>query len=123
VTAAGRSLDRASTTLGAVAVASAVFVVVRGDFSFIRVRGDTVAMVLALGLLAIVAGRRASRALTLAAGAGFLASAAVVLLALVTRGESAFLDVDGSTLSFCVGLGVGLLLLGLAHDQPRTSTP
>ena len=121
MTAAGRSLDRATTTLGAVAVASAVFVFVRGDFSFVRVRGDSVGVVMALGLLAIVAGRRASRTLTLAAGAGFLASAAVVLLALVTRGESAFLDVDGSTLSFCVGLGVGLLLLGLAHDQPRTS--
>ncbi|MEO6144857.1 MAG: hypothetical protein ABIP19_12845 [Dermatophilaceae bacterium] len=122
MTAAGRSLDRATTTLGAVSVASAAFVFARGDLNFIRVRDGSVAVVLALGLLAIVAGRLASRTLTLAAGAGFLASALVVLLALMTRGDTAFLDVDGSTLSFCLGLGIGLLLLGLAHDQQRTST-
>ncbi len=121
MTAAEGSLDRATTALGAVAVASAVFVFARGDFNFIRVRGGALVVVLALGLLAIVAGRLASRTLTLLAGAGFLASA-TVLLALMTQGDGGFLDGDGSTLSFFLGLGIGLLLLGLAHDQPGTST-
>lgn len=120
MTAAERSLDRATTTLGAAAVASAVFVFARGDINFIRIRGGSLVVVLALGLLAIVAGRLASRTLTLVAGAGFLASAAV-LLALMTQGDGGFLDGDGSTFSFWLGLGVGLLLIGLAHDQPRTS--
>lgn len=122
MTAAGGSLDRATMTLGAVSVASAAFLFARDEFEFVRVRGGSVVVALALGSLAIVAGRLASRTLTLAAGAGFLAAAAV-LLALMTQGDGGFLDGNGSTFSLWLGLGVGLVLLGLAHDQPETATP
>ena len=128
MTAAGGSLDRATTTLGAVAVASAVFVFARGDINFIRVRGGSLVVVLALGLLAIVAGRLASRTLTFVAVAGFLAIAAV-LLALMTQGCGGVLEGAGSIFSFCPVLAVFVprrrlsLYPQISHPPPPPRCP
>jgi hypothetical protein len=111
-------LDRAALVLGAVSLISAVFVFVRGDFQFVKVRAAGVAVALVLGLLAVAAGWLASRALELAAGFGFLLAAAVQL-GLLAGGDGGFLRGDGSTFSLWLGLGAGLVTLGLA---PRSAT-
>jgi hypothetical protein len=114
-------LDHAAVVLGAASVASAVFVVVRGDWDFVRVRGWGAAVAVALGALAIVAGATARRALTVAAGAGFVVAAAVQVAVWSTSNN--VLSGDGSTVSLWLGLGVGLLIVGLAprlwpEEQP-----
>lgn len=121
MTVARGSLDRGAAALGWLSVASAAFVLLRGDFEFIRVRGGSVVVAVGLGAVAVAAGRLASRALMLAAGAGFLAAAAV-LLVLLSQGDGGFLDGNGSTFSFWLGLGAGLLLLAQAHDDSRPAT-
>jgi hypothetical protein len=105
-------LDRAAMALGAASVASAVFVVLRGDWDFVRIRGWGVAVAVALGLLALVAGATARRALTVSAGAGFVAAALVQVAVWATSNN--VLGGDGSTVSLWLGLGVGLLAVGLA---------
>jgi hypothetical protein len=115
------ALDRAALTLGAVSVGSALFVFLRGDFQFVRMRGWGLAVALVLGLLAIAGGWLANRALVLAAGVGFLAAAAV-LLALLSQGDGGFLDGNGSTFSLWLGLGAGLLALGLTSPMADSLT-
>lgn len=106
------TLDRAAAVLGAVSVASAGFVVLRGDFGFVRVRGWGVAVAVVLGALALLAGWTARRVLTVVAGAGFLAAAVVQVAVWATSNN--VLAGDGSTVSLWLGLGVGLLAAGLA---------
>lgn len=110
------ALDRAVLTLGAVSIVSVVFVFVRGDFQFVRMRDGAVAVALVLGLLACAAGWLASRALALAAGVGFLVAAAVQL-ALLAGGDGGFLGGDASTFSLWLGLGAGLVSVGLAPGR------
>jgi hypothetical protein len=110
------ALDRAALALGAVSLASAVFVVVRGDFQFVRMRGGGVVVALVLGVLAVAAGWLASRRLTLVAGIGFVAAAGTQV-ALLTGGDGGFLDGNGSTLSLWLGLGAGLMVLGLTPRE------
>jgi hypothetical protein len=122
------NLDRAAAVLGAVSVASAGFEVLRGDFGFVRIRGWAVAVAVVLGALALLAGWTARRALTVAAGVGFL-TAALVQVAMWAASNNV-LSGDGSTASFWLGLGLGLLATGLApriwpdahdeHDTGRT---
>ncbi len=106
------TLDRVAVVLGAASVASAVFAVVRGDFDFVRVRGWGVAVAVVLGALALFAGWTGRLTLTVMAGAGFLA--ATVAQVVVWATSSNALGGDGSTVSFWLGLGIGLLAAGLA---------
>jgi hypothetical protein len=112
VMSAGSRLDRVAVTLGTVSVLSAGFVVVRGDFQFVRIRGWGVTVAVVLGLLAVVAGWTARTGLVVAAGAGFLVAAAAQVV--VWASEGTWLGGDGSTVSLWLGLGVGLLVTGLA---------
>jgi hypothetical protein len=105
--------------LGAVSLVSVVFVFVRGDFEFVKVRAAGAVVALGLGLLAVAAGWLASRTVALAAGVGFLI-AAVVQLVLLAGGSGGFLHGNASTFSLWLGLGVGLVALGLA-PRPLTS--
>jgi hypothetical protein len=114
----GRSgVDRAAVVLGAASVLSVVFAVINGDFEFVRVRGGGIAVAVVLGLLACAAGWFANRMLALAAGAGFLLAALVLLVLLGMRGNGAFLDGSGATFSLWLGLGVGLVVLGLTPRE------
>jgi len=106
------NLDRAAVALGAASVVSAGFVVVRGDFEFVKVRGWGVAVALVLGVLALVAGWTSRPVLAAVAGAGFLV-AAMVQVVVWASGRN-WLGGDGSTISLWLGLGVGLLAAGLA---------
>jgi hypothetical protein len=74
---------------------------------------------LVLGLLAVVAGWLDERTLMLAAGAGFLIAAAVQLV-LLAGGGSGFLGGNASTFSLWLGLGVGLVVVGLAAVPEAT---
>jgi len=100
-------LDRAAAVLGAASLISAGFVVVRGDFEFVQVRGWGVAVALVLGILALVAGWTARPALAGGTGVAFLVAAVgqVVAESLATT----WLGGDGSTASLWLGLGFGLL--------------
>lgn len=106
--------DRAAVALGAASLLSVVFAFVDGEFEFVRVRGGAIVVAVVLGLLACAAGWLANRVLVLAAGAGFLAAAAVLLALLGLNGNGGFLDGSGSTFALWLGLGAGLLVLGLA---------
>jgi hypothetical protein len=97
--------------LGVVSVASALFVFVRGDFDFVRMRSGATVVAVVVGLLAVVAGWLGSRLLTIAAGAVFLLAAAVLLVLLGLNGNGGLLDGSGSTVSLWLGLGVGLVAL------------
>jgi hypothetical protein len=108
--------DRAAIVLGAGAMASAVLVFTTGDpWGLARVRGATVALVLVVGALVIVAGWRGWPALMLAAGAVFLAAAALQL-AQAGR-DTNWLAGNGSTVALLLGLGIGLLVAGLARHK------
>jgi len=106
-------LDRVAVALGAVSVASAAFVVLRGKFGFVRMGGWAAAVAVALGVLALAAGWTARRALMVVAGAGFLAAALVQVV--VWAAGSNRLGGNGSTVSLWLGLSVGLLVAGLAE--------
>jgi hypothetical protein len=120
------ALDRAAFVLGLVSVISAVFVFASGEVEIVRMQVAGVVVALVLGLLAIAAGWLASRALILAAGAGFLVAAAAQM-SLLTGGSSGFLGGNASTFSLWLGLGVGLIAIGMvprpdadAEDIPET---
>jgi hypothetical protein len=106
------ALDRAAAGLGAVSIGSVAFVVLRGDWDFVRVRGSAVAVAAALGAAAVVAGWTARPALAAAAGIGFLA-AAVIQVVVWAAGDN-FLGGDGSTVALWLGLGAGLITTGAA---------
>jgi hypothetical protein len=111
---------RASLALGLAAIVGAGFYFgQRGDLSLVRIGNlAAVAVVLGFGALAVLGGWLGRRVLTVAAGAGF-AVAAVVQLVQLGRDTNWF-GGTGSTLSFWLGLAVGLLAVGLA---PQTTDP
>ena len=106
------ALDRAAVTLGVVSVVSVVFVVVRGDWDFVRVRGWATAVAALLGVAAAVAGWTARLAAAAAVGAAFVAAAAAQLV--VWAAGDNWLGGDGSTVALWFGLGVGLVTVGAA---------
>jgi hypothetical protein len=117
------ALDRAALALGAVSLVSVVFVVLRGDWDFVRVRGWAVAVAAVLGAVAMVAGWAARPALAAGAGIAFLAAAVVQLVAWAA-GDT-WLGGDGSTIALWLGLGIGLVTVGAApriwpDEQDRT---
>ena len=105
-------LDRAAVALGAASVVSVVFVVLRGEWDFVRVRGWAVAVAAVLGCVAVMAGWAARPALAAGAGIGFLA-AAVVQVVVWAAGDN-WLGGDGSTVALWLGLGIGLITVGAA---------
>lgn len=112
-----RSFDRAAAVLGLASIASAVFAWQGlGDFRFITITGPAVAVAFFLGVLALVAGMLAVRALALLAGLGFAVAALLQLIATTTGGD--WLGADLSAMSFWLGLAVGLILVGAA---PKTA--
>lgn len=80
-------------------------------------KGGAIAVAVAVGLLAIIAGRLGSRPLVLAAGVAFLAAAVVLLVLLGARGNGGFIDGSGSTFSLWLGFGVGLVSLALTRSE------
>ncbi|NDL58161.1 Rv1678 family membrane protein [Phytoactinopolyspora mesophila] len=109
------TLNRATAGLGLASIAGLVFVIeALGDFRFMRVSGAAIAVALVLGLLACVAGWLARPVLAVVAGVAFLAAALLQLISTATGND--WLGASLSTMSFWLGLGVGLLLVGLtAH--------
>lgn len=106
--------DRATVALGAGAVASSLFALTNGDpWELARVRGPALIVVFVLGALAVVAGMRGIRGLTLAVAAAFLVAAAVQLVQAHTAPN--WLAGHGATAALLLGFGVGLLALGLAR--------
>jgi hypothetical protein len=115
------SLHRANLALGIAAVASCVFALTAGageSFNLIHVRGSSIALLAAFGVLAIVGGARKLPILGLVAGIGFLACAVLQLLQL---GQPVnLLAGDGSTMSLFGGLGIGMASVWLiGQAQPR----
>jgi len=112
----GNRFDRAAIVLGAGAMVSAVLAFTTGDpWALARIRGATVALVLVLGAVAIVAGWRGSRALMLTTGAAVLAAA---VLQLIQAGRATnWLSGNGSTVALLLGLGIGLLAVGAARHR------
>lgn len=108
------TLHRATVVLGIAALTSCLFALTAGlgeTFNLIPVRGASIAVVAALGVLAIFAGALKRPALGLIAGIGFLASA---VLQLVQLGQPLnLLSGDGSTMSLMGGLGIGLVSVWL----------
>jgi hypothetical protein len=104
--------ERVALTLGAVSVASALLALLRGDFDFVRLRGWGVVVAVGLGAVALAAGWSGWRALTMAAGTGFVV-AAVAQVVTWTMSDNLFAG-NGSTVSWWLGLGIGLLTAGLA---------
>jgi hypothetical protein len=104
--------DRAPLALGVAALACLFFVVVRGPWHFIQMDVRAVVVTVALAALAIAAGLTGRSALAVTAGLGFCV-AAVVVVAVWTAG-STLVRGNGSTASLWLGLGIGLLVTGLA---------
>lgn len=108
------TLHRATLVLGIVAVTSCLFALTAGageTFDLIHVRGASIAVLAALGILAIIAGARKLPALGLAAGFGFLVSS---VLQLVQLGQPLnLLGGDGSTMALLGGLGIALVSVRL----------
>ncbi|MEP7054061.1 MAG: hypothetical protein ABI912_02290 [Actinomycetota bacterium] len=115
-------LDNAAVVLGAASVLSVVFAFAHGKFEFLRMHGGGIVVAVVLGVLACAAGWLANRMLALAAGAGFLLAALVLLVLIDQRGNGGFLDGNDSTFSLWLGLGVGLIVLGLTPRDPQDST-
>jgi len=113
------AFDRASTVLGLAAVLSALFFFIQsGDLSLVRIAsGAAVAVVLAMGALAVLGGWLRRPVLSVAAGVGFLLAAAVQLLQ-AGRDTNRF-EGNGSTFSLWLGFGVGLLAIGLTALRTR----
>ncbi len=117
-----RPLANAVLALGIAAVVGSAFALTGGlspAVNLIKVPGASAWVLLGLGLLAIVASRVRSLALTVVCGAAFVAAA---LLQLVQLGRSAnLLGGSASTMSLIGGLGIGLLVVALAARHRPTS--
>jgi hypothetical protein len=118
---AGSAAARAARVLGVVSVLSGVFVFVRGDFQFVRVRGAGVAVAIVVGVLAIGAAVVALRWLVAATGALFVLAAVVQVAGQAAGGN--WLGGDGSTASLWLGLGAGLLALAAFDGGATTRQP
>ena len=107
--------DRAATLLGAAALLGALFVFVAGapaPVDLAHVPGPAAAVMAVLGALGVLGGLVHRVALVIVAGAGLVA-AALLQLAQLGR-QSNWLGGDGSTVSLMGGLGLGVLVIGLA---------
>jgi membrane protein YqaA with SNARE-associated domain len=117
-------LDRAAIVLGAAGVLVVLLAPLSGDpWELVQVGAGAAVLTAVLGGLAIVGGRTARAALVLAAGGGYLAGAALQL-AQFGR-DTNWLGGSGSTVSYFLGLGAGLLTVAFArrsdpdHHQPK----
>ncbi|GAB3125592.1 hypothetical protein GCM10027056_21430 [Glaciibacter psychrotolerans] len=115
-----RPLANAVLALGIAAVVGSAFALTGGlppAVHLIEVPGASAWVLLGLGLLAIVASRVRSVALTVVSGAAFVGAA---LLQLVQLGRSAnLLGGNASTMALIGGLGIGLLVVALvARNRP-----
>lgn len=109
--------DRAAIALGLLALAATAGAAGHAELDF-RIRGWGLLVTLGLGGLAIIAGWLAVRAVTLAAGVGFLAAAVVQIVQLGGRAgavEHGVLGGNAATFAVWLGLGVGLTMLGLTR--------
>jgi hypothetical protein len=108
--------DQAVLWLGAGSLLSLVFLLPLRELKFLLMPEAGIAVAVVLGLLAIAGGWLGNKALTLAAGAGFLL-AAVAQVVLQTVGSSLATRSNGSTFGLWLGLGAGLVALALT-PQP-----
>jgi hypothetical protein len=107
-------LDRAATVLGAAGVVAVVFWPLSGDpWELTKVGPVAAAITVILGGVAVTGGRLGRSELILVAGAGYLL-AALLQLAQAGRGAN-WVGGDGSTFSYFLGLGVGLLAVATAR--------
>ena len=102
-------VDRAAFVLGVATLGSAVAGPPRGTFGFFHLGPVGFVVVVVLGVVAAAGGWYGRRILVLAAAVGYLV-ATVAQSALIGR-DGNVLGGDGSTVSFWLGLGVGLLML------------
>jgi len=114
------ALDRAAVALGAATVLGGLLAWLTRrspPLDFALVRGATLAVLVILGLVAVLGGVLRRRALVLLAGAALALAALVQLFQL--GGSTNWLNGNPSTLSMMGGFGLGLLALGLT---PRDQT-
>jgi hypothetical protein len=106
----GHPLDRAAAALGSAGVLAVVFWPLSGDpWEFTKIGPVAAAVTVILGGVAVAAGRLGRPELGLVAGAGYLLAA---LLQVAQAGRDAnWVGGDGSTSSYFLGLGVGLLAI------------
>lgn len=110
-----RRYDRAALALGIASIASIVFVIeALGTYRFMTIGGASIAIAITLGALAAIAGLTATRRLAALTGLAFAAAAVLQLISTATGGN--WLGADLSTMSFWIGLAVGLILAGTAPD-------
>lgn len=104
----GHPLDRAAAVLGAAGVIAVVFWPLSGDpWEFTKIGPAAAGITVILGGVAVAGGRLGRPELTIVAGAGHLLAA---LLQLAQAGrDTNWVGGDGSTFSYFLGLGVGLL--------------
>jgi hypothetical protein len=115
-------LDRAAVALGAAGVLLVLMAPVGGDpWELVQVGLGAAVVTAVLGALAVVGGRTARAAVVLAAGAGYVA-AALLQLAQFGR-DTNWLGGNGSTVSFFLGLGAGLLAVALARRSDPDRQP
>lgn len=115
---ASGNVYRAAVALGVGALACTLFTLTAGSHApsdFLQIRDAGLFVVLALGVLAVVAGLLRNRVLVLVAGAGF-AAAAVVQLVQLGRDPN-WLAGNGSTLAVLAGFGAGLLAVGIKRKS------
>jgi hypothetical protein len=113
-------IDRAALILGVGALACSVFALFDAvQYRFVRLAGPGLVVLVVLAALAIAGAQLGRRVLVAVAGAGFLAAAVLQLVQL--GGDPNWLRGDGSTFSLFLGVGVGLLVLGLAREPVADS--
>jgi len=108
--------DRAAMWLGAVSLASLLFLIIKRELHFVDIPKAGIAVAVVFGLMAIAGGWLANRAVTMAAGIGFLA-AAVLQVVLQTVGSSYANGSNGSTMGLWLGLGAALVTVGLTRRE------
>lgn len=105
---------RAAVALGLGAAAStALGIAETSPWRFVALDGTGTLILLALAVVAVLAGLLAIRALIVLAGVLFVAAAVVQLAHLTWAGANPF-GGNGSTMSLLLAFGAGLLALGLA---------
>jgi len=118
----GDPLDRAAVALGTAGVLLVLMTPLGGDpWELVQVGVGAAVVTALLGALAVVGGRTARVPLVLAAGGGYLAAA---LLQLSQFGrDTNWLGGNGSTVSYFLGLGAGLLAVALARRAEPDHEP
>lgn len=115
-------LDQAATALGVAGVVSLVFsLTTSSNNNFVTVQGAGLIVFPVLGACALLGGVTGRRILVQVAGAAYVAAA---ILQLVQFGRSTnWIDGSGSTFALLLGLGIGLLVVGLAprYDHRESS--